>query len=39
VELDASHISNVEASEAFNRAVLDFLLIPTSPVRGTDCNG
>jgi 3-oxoadipate enol-lactonase len=39
VELDASHISNVEASEAFNRAVLDFLFKPTSPVGGIDRNG
>jgi 3-carboxy-cis,cis-muconate cycloisomerase/3-oxoadipate enol-lactonase len=39
VELNASHISNVEASEAFNRAVLDFLLKPTSPLGGINHNG
>jgi 3-oxoadipate enol-lactonase len=39
IELNASHISNIEASEAFNRAVLDFLLEPTSSVGGIDCDG
>jgi len=39
VELDAAHISNVEASEAFNGAVLDFLLKPISSIGGTDRDG
>lgn len=39
VELNASHISNVEASEPFNRTVLEFLLKPTSPDGGADRDG
>jgi 3-carboxy-cis,cis-muconate cycloisomerase len=39
VELNASHISNIEASETFNRAVLHFLLKPKSPTGGIDRDG
>jgi 3-carboxy-cis,cis-muconate cycloisomerase len=38
-ELNASHLSNMEASEAFNRTVLDFLLKPTNSVGGIDRDG
>jgi 3-oxoadipate enol-lactonase len=39
VELNASHISNIEAAEAFNHAVLNFLLKPTSFIGGIDRDG
>ena len=33
VELDAAHLSNIEAKDAFNKAVLDFLTAPAKPAR------
>ena len=33
VELDAAHLSNIEAAEAFNKAVIDFLTAPAKPAR------
>ena len=33
VELDAAHLSNIEAADAFNKAVVDFLTAPAKPAR------
>ncbi|MFT4097576.1 MAG: 3-oxoadipate enol-lactonase [Rhodoblastus sp.] len=33
VELDAAHLSNIEAADAFNKAVIDFLTAPAKPAR------
>ncbi len=33
VELDAAHLSNIEATHAFNKAVIDFLTAPAKPSR------
>lgn len=33
VELDAAHLSNIEAAEDFNKAVIDFLTAPAKPAR------
>jgi len=33
VELDAAHLSNIEAKDAFNQAVIDFLTAPAKPAR------
>ncbi|MCC0005513.1 MAG: 3-oxoadipate enol-lactonase [Methylobacteriaceae bacterium] len=33
VELDAAHLSNIEAAEDFNKTVIDFLTAPAKPAR------
>ena len=33
VELDAAHLSNIEAADEFNKAVIDFLTAPAKPAR------
>jgi 3-oxoadipate enol-lactonase len=33
VELDAAHLSNIEAADAFTKAVIDFLTAPAKPAR------